>query len=218
MYMVEHDMRFKALLVALHTPYPHSRSPALPVQVAYDHTKIEGESDLGWLERFLRMNGEEYRSEIGWDTMENRWTGTPDISACGELIIHDCLRWYTRGWDMSRHSRDDFEYPEDREINTIDPDAVARINGAVMPIPGEIARRSWSQQLGFNDVLCQFDIKRKNAREFTWRYALIASGEIELAHGVDEFWKIEGFIVPAIVPATASLCLLMPEMGDQEDK
>jgi len=213
---VEHDVRVKAFQTALHTPYPHTRSPALALQIAYDQTKLEGESDLAWLERFLRMSGDEYRREIGWDWCENRWSGAPDMAACGELIMYDCLRWYSRGWDMSRHPRDEFSYPEDLEISTIDPRAIDRIARALMPIPGEIIRRTWMHREGTEMARCTFDVWRVDWRHFAWRSTIQSDATHEILGSPVEFWQLEGFIAPALVPSDAQRSFI-PAATDGEN-
>ncbi len=215
-YLVEHDMRFKAFQAAMHTPCPHTRSPALALQIAYEQTKLECESDLAWLARFFKMSGDEYRHEIGWDWVENRWSGTPDMPACGELIMHDCLRWYKRGWDMSRHPRDEFSYPEDLEINTIDPGAIDRIVRALMPIPGEIIRRTWMHREGTEMARCTFDVWRVDWRHFAWRSTIQSDATYEILGSPVEFWQLEGFIAPALVPNDAKRNII-PAATDGED-
>ena len=207
-----------AFVAAMKAPYPHDRSPALPLQVIYEDTKFSYESDDMWIERCLRMKRDDYEARIGRDIQARRWSTSPDVKISGAAIMTECAEWHKNGWDFSRHPRGSDEYPEDYEILNMDPRALKRIEASLMPIPGEVIRRSWYQKHGADLLLCHFDVWRRSQSEFGWCHSISAEKEIEISSGSDEFWKIEGFIAPSIVSETAVRSFLTISDVDDRDE
>ena len=132
--------------------------------------------------------------------------------------MEECVDWHKNGWDFSRHPRGSVEYPEDHKTHNMDPRTISRIEASLMPIPGEVIRRSWYQKHGADLLLCHFDVWRRSQIEFGWCHSISAEKEIEIPSGSDEFWKIEGFIAPSIVSETAVRSFLTISDVDDRDE
>ena len=204
---IENEQAIEALLAAKKAPYPHKRSPALPLQVAYDYTKLKNESDIEWAYRFVKMDGEEFKSKIGWDRVSNCWSSIADHCVGGREILTKCFNWHKNGWDFSRFPCNYFTRPEEDLIEKMDPNAFQRMEESLIPVPGEVIRRSWNQILGAKELLFSFDIWRENSEWFCWHLLIESEQTLVIGMGVEKFWKIEGFIAPMIVPKHATRSL-----------
>ncbi len=201
---IEDEQVIAAFIAAMEAPYPHKRSPALPLQVAYDYTKLKNESEIEWAYRFVKMDGEEFKSKIGWDRVSNCWSSFADHCVGGREILKDCFNWHRNGWDFSRFPCNYFARPEEADIEKMDSNAFKRMEESLVPVPGEVIRRSWNKSLGSKEFLFNFDIWRWNSKWFNWRLILISERPLVIVSGVDKFWALEGFIAPMIVPEHAT--------------
>ena len=85
-----------------------------------------------------------------------------------------------------------------------------------MPIPGEIIRRTWMHREGNEMARSTFDVWRVDWRHFAWRSTIHSDSSHEIVGGPVEFWQLEGFIAPALVPNDAHRAFI-PAGTDGED-
>ena len=202
---IEDEQVIEAFLSAINAPYPHRCSPALPIQVAYDYTKLKNESDIEWAYRFVKMDGDGFKRQTGWDLDGNCWSPFFDFCVSGRQIMMDCVSWHQNGWNFSTIPCDYFNRHEEGLMRNVDPNAFKRIRSSLVPSLGEVIRRSWNQSLGSKELMFNFDIWRGNSDWFNWRLILMSEQPVLIGVGVEKLWKLEGFIAPMIVPENATI-------------
>ncbi len=133
--------------VALDAPSPHRRSPAWAVQSLAEATYFQPEPDgfhpEFWLCHVFRMTSKEVGQIVRWDEHNTCWDLGGEYAVSGESILNDALFWQQNGLDMSRSPRDRRIYAEDEALSRRRSNAIELIEKSLMPLEGELLRRSF---------------------------------------------------------------------------
>lgn len=201
------ELTIAAVYRALDAACPHDRSPAYALQILHQGTSSPFTPLLDWIGMILQMSGREVGGHIRWETQECRWAIDGVVGISGKTIVRDCVRWYINQLDIDRFPRDDMPYAEDEALLAANPDGIEAIHRSLMPLPGEIARRVWTETIAGKEEVRVFDIwrDRKQPHEFNWCLRRLGS-EGFLAYSAEPlpFWQVAGVIAPRYVPESAS--------------
>lgn len=195
-----------AIYAALHTESPNPRSPAYALQalaIAFQNRTQQKEK----YHFFKSMNDfpdDDFRGVVGWNELHSCWQVGGGTHVPVKQISHVAVRWYARGWDLSRHTRDsEVTYPEDVELLTSGR-KLKHLSSVLMPLPKELTRRFFTDPYGSR--VGYLDVYRCEDERFT---AAIGWFDDYRSHKifepVENFWKLE---ICTIFPLLKKRCVL----------
>lgn len=190
---------------ALSAPSPNPRSPAFAIQEIFRIAEsYRGEDQIfmtreDFLVMFPRFEGAFYKGKMSWDSARSCWNLADGPTIDASRIQADALRWYVRGWDFSRHTRDtEFEYPEDYKFGPAG-EGVDELFHALMPLRDELTRRIFiekqTDKVGYCDVY-QSDDSEKYVAAIGF-FDDIRTHRVNF--GEQPFWQLEGLTIPTLL-------------------